>query len=154
MPYKDRGKRMQYLKEYHKTHYGYKEREKTSEYDKKRYQKLKQYERRRHMIWYIKNIKEIKQRHIKKNVALKTMVVNHYTNGKMSCVKCGFGDIRALAVDHINEVNGDKNRIGGLGNKMYQWLKKNNYPNGYQILCFNCNQIKQMVKWGYDQSWQ
>jgi len=23
--------------------------------------------------------------------------------------------------------------------KMYRWLKKQGYPKGYQVLCFNCN---------------
>ena len=59
-----------------------------------------------------------------------------------TCVKCGFDDRRALAIDHING--------GGLGERQ-KW-GGSYYPNvlkllqsgstAYQLLCFNCNEIK------------
>ena len=72
---------------------------------------------------------------------LKTIVLTHYGNGKLECVKCGFSDIRALCLDHIdgdNKLNVAK-RAGGA---LYRLLKNSNFPNGYQTLCFNCNFIK------------
>ncbi len=29
---------------------------------------------------------------------------------------------------------------------MYTWLKAHDYPDGFQVLCFNCNQIKEMIR--------
>ena len=26
-----------------------------------------------------------------------------------------------------------------LGDKLYQYLKENDYPSSFQVLCFNCN---------------
>lgn len=52
-------------------------------------------------------------------------------------------DIRCLTIDHING-DGAKERkeTGMYGWRFYQWLKKNNYPDGYQVLCMNCQFIK------------
>ena len=75
---------------------------------------------------------------------IKLEVLTHYGNGKCVCVKCGFDDIRALSIDHINGGGGLHKREAGIksGTDMYHWLKKNNYPSGYQTLCFNCQWIK------------
>jgi len=63
------------------------------------------------------------------------------------CQSCGFSDWRALQIDHIDN-NGAEERksLGGQkfsGRVFYEWLKKQNYPKGYQTLCANCNVIKQ-----------
>lgn len=73
---------------------------------------------------------------------LKETVFAHYCNGPIQC-KCGFNDIRALSIDHIN---GDgakqKKELGGAGDRTYRWIKRNNFPTGFQILCMNCQFIK------------
>lgn len=70
--------------------------------------------------------------------ALKAYSVNP---NKLACGKCGFSDIRALQLDHIHG-GGSKQRklLGGVGT--YSWMRKNNYPIGFQVLCANCNWIK------------
>lgn len=72
---------------------------------------------------------------------LKAEVITHYSPDSC-CIKCGFSDMRALCIDHIN---GDgKHRSNGIsGYRLYCWLKKNNFPEGFQVLCANCNLIKQ-----------
>ena len=74
----------------------------------------------------------------------KIEVLTHYSNGKLSCVRCGFADLRALSIDHING-NGTAHRmiLGKLvGANFYKWLKNNDYPEDYQTLCMNCQFIK------------
>jgi hypothetical protein len=75
--------------------------------------------------------------------------LTHYGNGKCACVRCGFDDIRALSIDHKN---GDgyihRKEIAG-GTSIYRWLKRNNYPEGYQTLCMNCQFIKRVEKHEY-----
>ena len=73
---------------------------------------------------------------------MKLKLFSHYSNGKCACVKCGFGDIRALSIDHING-GGTKHREK-LGYNIYHWLIKNNYPEGFQVLCYNCQAIKRL----------
>jgi len=48
-----------------------------------------------------------------------------------------------LTIDHINGGgNKQKQEIGGAGIKLYLWMKRNNYPSGFQVLCMNCNFAK------------
>jgi len=75
----------------------------------------------------------------------KSKVLTHYGNGKLACVKCGFNDIRALSIDHINS-DGYKHRLTRIHGGMYNWLIKNNYPTGFQTLCMNCQWVKRFEK--------
>lgn len=73
-------------------------------------------------------------------------VVAHYTKNRMTCESCNEDDMVVLSVNHING-NGTRHRkaIGFGGIKFYRWLIKNNYPEGYNILCMNC-QFKHRYK--------
>ena len=53
------------------------------------------------------------------------------------CAFCGEGFIPFLTIDHINN-DGHEHRTK-FGNGLYAWLRRNNYPDGFQTLCFNCN---------------
>src|SRR5208283_2103493 len=68
----------------------------------------------------------------------KLEVLTHYSDGLPTCNKCGFIDIRALSIDHINS-GGTKHRkeLGGAGQSIYKWLQDNSYPKEYQVLCMN-----------------
>ena len=39
----------------------------------------------------------------------------------------------------------NKHRKETGGANLYVWLRKNNYPIGFQILCYNCNLVKSKV---------
>ena len=71
----------------------------------------------------------------------KLEVIGHYSHGTFQCHHCGYDDIRALSIDHING-GGSKHRKSIKGYLIYAWLRKNNYPEGYQVLCMNCQFIK------------
>lgn len=64
----------------------------------------------------------------------------HYCNGEIKCQKCGFSDVRALTIDHING-DGAEHRQTVKGS-LYCWLHKRGYPLGFQVLCMNCQFIK------------
>lgn len=85
---------------------------------------------------------QIRQRQL----IIKTQVLTHYGNGKLNCVKCGFSDIRALCLDHING-GGSKQRSNSFRGGYYKYylLKTQIYPNGYQTLCMNCNYSKRIT---------
>ena len=80
---------------------------------------------------------------------LKLEVLTNYSGNKLpSCSKCGITDIDILCIDHI-EGNGNKHRreiMTPAGNPFLLWLKRNNYPLGFQVLCYNCNMKKRMVQ--------
>jgi hypothetical protein len=58
------------------------------------------------------------------------------------CVYCGFDDIRALQLDHING-KGEQDRLShSTSRTIYARLKRDGFPAGFQVLCANCNFIK------------
>lgn len=61
-------------------------------------------------------------------------VLKFYGN---ECVNCQINDMSVLTIDHINN-DGYLHRKNKNIN-IYDWITKNNFPDGYQILCFNCN---------------
>ena len=66
----------------------------------------------------------------------KVRVLTHYSSGKLSCVRCGEGDIACLTIDHIN--GGGHQHRKAVGSHFYHWLIKQGFPEGYQTLCMNC----------------
>jgi hypothetical protein len=74
------------------------------------------------------------------------LVLKHYSGNQLKCKICNYNeDSRALCIDHIDN-NGSKHRkeTGGGGERTYNWLINNDYPSGFQVLCQNCNWLKEM----------
>ena len=61
----------------------------------------------------------------------------------LTCQHCGFTDLRALSIDHIKG-GGTQDRKIRSGYALYRWLIKNNFPEGFQVLCMNCQFIKRV----------
>lgn len=76
----------------------------------------------------------------------KLVLIRHYSNGTMSCSQCGYSDIRALCIDHINNNGAEEKRIHGGSSRVWAHIIKQGFPKGYQVLCCNCNQIKEMER--------
>lgn len=76
---------------------------------------------------------------------IKIIVFKHYSHGKLKCKLCGYDTVDALTIDHING-GGLKHRktIGYGGTNFYRWLIKNNFPEGYRVLCRNCNWLEKL----------
>lgn len=78
---------------------------------------------------------------------IKVEVLTHYGNGKCACVICNEERIGCLSLDHINDNRSEETlRLGKPkywgGSTLYSWLRKRNYPEGYQTLCMNCQWLK------------
>ena len=70
--------------------------------------------------------------------------------GEPLCKNCGFSDVRALQVDHINGDGHNDRRIMkrySAQNLMKLVMEK---PDNYQLLCANCNWIKRNEKKEYN----
>jgi hypothetical protein len=76
---------------------------------------------------------------IKRNnyIDLKIEVFEHYGS---KCACCEEDTLEYLTIDHIN--NDGATHRKEIGTQIFPWLKSNNYPNNFQILCFNCNYVK------------
>ena len=81
---------------------------------------------------------------------LKREILTYYGNGECKCIKCGFGDIKALSLDHIIANGGKRQNPRSSGYAFYVVLKQQGFPEGYQTLCLNCQGIKQVEQreWG------
>ena len=77
----------------------------------------------------------------KQQAKVRAEVRSHYGN---KCVCCGEDEPAFLAIDHINGGGNAHRRKLGMpsGTQFYLWLRRNNFPEGFQILCFNCNFAK------------
>jgi hypothetical protein len=98
---------------------------------------------RRSLEYRQKNRDKIREYHKQLRLDLKIKAYNKY--GGCKCCWCGEDDILALSIDHINNGGNKHFDAGGYkirGSRIYTWLKMNNYPNGFQILCLNCNYAK------------
>jgi hypothetical protein len=92
---------------------------------------------------YSRNPEYYKVRAINYSRQLRDAAFAHY--GGFVCACCGETERSFLCLDHIDG-GGNKHRreIGG-SEKMYGWLRRNNYPPGLlQVLCYNCNQGKRL----------
>jgi hypothetical protein len=72
--------------------------------------------------------------------ALKAAAYRAYGGYRCSC--CGETHPAFLSLDHVNNDGGRHRRAIGRGANIYRWLKTNNFPAGFQVLCHNCNHGK------------
>jgi len=77
----------------------------------------------------------------------KTKVLMHYSNppGKPICNNCGEQDAEVLCIDHIK--GGGLKQRREINYDFYLWLVKNDYPEGYQTFCANCNTKKAKLEY-------
>jgi hypothetical protein len=73
---------------------------------------------------------------------LKHEVFYYYSSGAMCCACCGEAEIQFLSLDHINGGGNACRKKHGSGVQIYSKLRREGYPPGFQILCFNCNMAK------------
>lgn len=92
--------------------------------------------------WRENNKEYIKEKNKERNRNLKIEVMSKYAN-PLQCWCCQEKTLEFLSIDHINGGGGKHRREIGLG-KIYHWLKKNDYPSGFRVLCMNCNHA-----WGH-----
>lgn len=88
-----------------------------------------------------RNRQEINQKRRQSKVKERWEVLSHYSNGVPKCACCGIRNYEFLSIDHINN-DGAKHRKKVPSSQLYQWLRLNKYPEGFQVLCFNCNLAK------------
>jgi hypothetical protein len=75
-----------------------------------------------------------------KRQVVRLAVLSHYSNGIPCCACCGEDHLEFLAIDHINgRGRAERGRTGRYGFSLYTWLRMQGYPEGYRVLCHNCN---------------
>jgi hypothetical protein len=79
-----------------------------------------------------------RQRSKKRYTEDKKIILEHYGGNPPKCACCGESRYEFLSIDHING-GGRQHRKTVHARSFYLWLIKNNFPEEYRILCFNCN---------------
>jgi hypothetical protein len=140
MGYKDKEVQRQANKEYYETH-------KTQRLAQRRawYKKNSAKVCKRQQAYYQENVNHYRDYVTQRNLARRIRVLTHYSGGVPKCACCGETILDFLTIDHIN-LDGAKHRREisskserAAGQKTYVWLEKNGYPEGFQVLCYNCN---------------
>lgn len=117
-------------------------------YLKKKYSELteEQLSKRRQNAndYYLKNRTKCIERTRARRKVLRMKVLQHYSHSqKPYCNNCGEDDLLVLCLDHIK---GGGTKETKRGESFHLMLIKQGYPDGFQILCANCNQRKRMLK--------
>ncbi|WP_428323676.1 hypothetical protein [Nitrosopumilus sp.] len=108
---------------------------KHKEYYEKNKEKIREYQRN-----YVKRNKNKINKQINEKIKEKKILVfNHYTNGKNQCQCCGENEFLFLSIDHIDNNGAEHRREIGKGYSIYFWLVENDFPEGFQVYCMNCN---------------
>ena len=139
MPLANKQRRKEYLKRYAQEH------REDMRRNRKRWQ-----EKRGEDYWktfYIRHREELKAKTREWNHKIKLLALSAYSeNGTPRCLRCGVNDIDVLTIDHINGGGNEHRRQlrVGSGTHFFYWLRRNNYPSGFQVLCWNCNVKKRL----------
>lgn len=103
---------------------------------RKRYWANVEVKRQQHREYYARNKERVRDQRMVVRNQLRAAVLEKFGN---RCATCGFNDIRALQLDHINGGGGKENQL--IGN-VAVYRKALRGDSGYQVLCANCNWIK------------
>lgn len=89
--------------------------------------------------WYCEKHRLQKKEYAKEYTARKRKIVME-AYGNSTCACCGETNDKFLTLDHINGGGNKHRREIAMGGKTYwNWFIKNNFPPGFQVLCWNCN---------------
>jgi len=83
---------------------------------------------------------ELKKRAQKRNQERRKTVLIHYSGDSPKCACCGESHLGFLCIDHVDG-GGNKHRkkLNRKTHGFWRWLIEQNFPNGYRVLCHNCN---------------
>jgi hypothetical protein len=88
----------------------------------------------------IKTANSIRQRKWYNNTRNRILI--HYGGNPPQCACCGETTTEFLCIDHIaGGGRKHKKEVGGMSG-FYNWMLSNKFPEGFQILCHNCNMAK------------
>ena len=90
---------------------------------------------------YMKNREDIIEKNKLNHIKKRKIVLQFYGGTPPRCACCGESQYEFLTLDHINNDGAEQRKSTNQwgGSNAYGWLIKNNFPDGFQILCWNCN---------------
>jgi len=90
--------------------------------------------------------RELKRAYTKKSKdSARVAALKHYGGDSPCCKCCGETTLVFLCIDHIEGKGNSHRREVGEGGSFTAWLRRNGFPEGFQILCWNCNSAKSIL---------
>lgn len=71
---------------------------------------------------------------------IRLTVLTYYGGGRPACISCNELRLPCLSIDHIKYIGNHSERKSPI--LLYRRLIKENFPEGFQTLCMNCQFIK------------
>ena len=91
-----------------------------------------------HDKWYQLHREDILEQMRVKHHDARLQVLQYYSATEIpQCACCGDQTVEFLSIDHIDG-GGGKHRKK-VSTNFYKWLIRNDFPDGYRVLCYNCN---------------
>jgi len=87
---------------------------------------------------YYENVRRYQDVNHARKTRKRLRVLKHYGGDPPKCVCCGETIVDFLTIDHIDGDGAEKRRNGQRG-QIANWIIKHNFPEGFQVLCYNCN---------------
>jgi len=90
--------------------------------------------------WAEENRQQAYNNNTKSRSKRRMKCIEFYSGGKLECECCKENHYEFLTIDHI-EGGGTQHRkdIGNGGQALYSWVINNGFPDGFRVLCYNCN---------------
>ena len=105
------------------------------EYNKQYYLKNRDKLRKNQKEWYENN----KDKARVNRLSRRERCIKFYGGDPPKCECCGESIYEFLTIDHING-GGNKHRESMPSKSyIYEWLLRNDFPDGFRVLCYNCN---------------
>ena len=92
-----------------------------------------------------KNLRDVRTGQRDRHAELKLIVYNHYSNSDIKCACCNERGYKFLCLDHINNDGAEDRKMNPshqTGKGLYTRLISEGFPEGFQLLCYNCNMSK------------
>jgi hypothetical protein len=106
-------------------------------------------EREKALSWERANMPHVLQRNREYLARVRWTALVHYSSGdEPECACCGETELVFLALDHVRNDGADHRRElaeEGRGASLARELARQGWPEGYQVLCSNCNWAKHVL---------
>ena len=93
--------------------------------------------------WRANNLERARATAAIRTRKMREMVIAGYSG---ACGCCGETETEFLCVDHPDGNGGAERKLGLHSRKLYKKLIDGNFPEGYRILCANCNMATRLSK--------
>lgn len=89
--------------------------------------------------WLKIHPEEARKKLQKSRQKVKFEILKKYGGDPPKCACCGEKIIEFLTIDHINGDGNKHRKMEPAAKDICYWLRSHKYPNGYRVLCMNCN---------------